>query len=62
MTIAVLVALLVAVALILMIVYSQTSQPQTDGWAGGLTWALPFLAGLAAVCYLLTLAVGLVQP
>lgn len=49
---------IVAVLIFVVITGGYDNAPPRPGWASGLSWALPLIAMLAAVCYLPWLLVG----
>jgi type IV secretory pathway VirB2 component (pilin) len=61
MTIAMFVVLVVAALACLALIFGMDTSP-SGGWHGSLAWLSAIALLLTAACYLLTLAVGLVQP
>jgi type IV secretory pathway VirB2 component (pilin) len=61
MTIAIFVVLIVAALGCLALIFGMDTSPGY-GWHGALAWVSAIALLLASACFLLTLAVGLVQP
>jgi type IV secretory pathway VirB2 component (pilin) len=62
MSIAMFVVLVVAALACLALIFGMDTSPATGGWHGAMVWLAAIALLLAAACFLLALAVGLVQP